>query len=70
MALIRPEWAHLGGPFSGVVERVSYRGARSEYRLATTGDSTVIVAEEGTPRLQSGDETGWDVDRTHLVTRR
>ncbi|MGI9648376.1 MAG: ABC transporter ATP-binding protein [Acidimicrobiia bacterium] len=68
-ALIRPEWASLGGPLSGVVDRVSYRGARTEYRLATEGDAFVVAAE-GPPRLRPGDETGWDVERAHRVSPR
>jgi len=68
IALIRPEWTCLGGPLSGVVERVSYRGTRTEYRLRVAGGA-VIVSDDGTPRLQPGDETGWDVRRAHLISR-
>ncbi len=67
--LIRPEWASLGGPFSATVEYVSYRGARTEYRLMT-GAGTVVVGEDGPPRLAPGDDTGWDVHRAHRVNRR
>lgn len=68
-ALVRPEWVRLGGPLSAVVDRVSYRGARTEYRLAVEG-VTLVVAEEGPPRLRGGDETGWDVERVHRISLR
>jgi ABC-type Fe3+/spermidine/putrescine transport system ATPase subunit len=68
-ALVRPEWVSLGGPLSGVVDRVAYRGARTEYRLAVEG-GTLVVADEGPPRLSRGDETGWDVGRVHRVSPR
>jgi ABC-type Fe3+/spermidine/putrescine transport system ATPase subunit len=64
--LVRPEWASLGGPFIATVERVWYRGAKTEYRLAT-GIGSLIVAEDGAPRAEVGEDVGWDVERIHLL---
>jgi ABC-type Fe3+/spermidine/putrescine transport system ATPase subunit len=66
--LLRPEWVSLGGPLAGVVDRVWYRGSRTEYRLRTTAGN-LVVGEDGPPRLAAGDETGWDLRRAHLVSR-
>jgi ABC-type Fe3+/spermidine/putrescine transport system ATPase subunit len=69
LPLIRPEWARLGGPFRARVEHIAYRGPRTEYRLAT-GAGPLLVSESGPPTLEIGAETGWDVGRAHLVSRR
>lgn len=67
--LLRPEWVRLGGPFAGRVDRVWYRGSRTDYRLQTLAGS-LVVGEDGPPRLAAGDETGWDIHRAHLVSPR
>jgi ABC-type Fe3+/spermidine/putrescine transport system ATPase subunit len=64
--LIRPEWAGLGGPFSAVVERVWYRGSRTEYRV-DTGAGRLILSEIGPPRVGAGETVGWDLTRVHLL---
>ncbi len=64
--LVRPEWVTLGGPFTATVDRVWYRGAKTEYRLATASGS-LIVAEDGSPRAVAGDEVGWDLSRAHRL---
>jgi ABC-type Fe3+/spermidine/putrescine transport system ATPase subunit len=64
--LLRPEWARLGGPLGGVVERVWYRGGRTEYRL-DTGAGELVLSEPGPPRAAVGDQVGWDVERAHLL---
>jgi ABC-type Fe3+/spermidine/putrescine transport system ATPase subunit len=66
VALVRPEWAGLGGPFSAVVDRVWYRGSRTEYRLTTTV-GPLVLSEAGSPRAAVGDEVGWDIRRVHLL---
>ncbi|NNC93326.1 MAG: ABC transporter ATP-binding protein [Acidimicrobiia bacterium] len=65
--LVRPEWAGLGGPFDGVLDRVWYRGSRTEYRLNTAA-GPLVLSEAGGPRAAVGDEVGWDIRRVHLLT--
>jgi ABC-type Fe3+/spermidine/putrescine transport system ATPase subunit len=64
--LVRPEWTSLGGPFSAVVDRIWYRGARTEYRL-TTAAGPVVLSEAGAPRVAVGAQVGWDIRRVHLL---
>lgn len=65
-ALVRPDWARLGGPLAGRIEQVWYRGPHTDYRVATpSGD--VIVRDPGAPRARPGDAVGWSLDRVHLL---
>lgn len=65
-ALVRPDWATLGGPFPGRVRRVRYRGPHSDYQLETAaGEVTVRAA--GPPSLAEGSPTGWSLSRVWLL---
>jgi ABC-type Fe3+/spermidine/putrescine transport system ATPase subunit len=64
--LVRPEWVSLGGPFRAVVDRIWYRGSRTEYRLTTAAGPLVLFAA-GAPGAAVGDEVGWDIRRVHLL---
>jgi ABC-type Fe3+/spermidine/putrescine transport system ATPase subunit len=68
LPLVRPEWAGLGGPFTGVLDRVWYRGGRTEYRLNTAA-GPLVLSEAGAPRAAVGAAVGWDIRRVHLLPR-
>ncbi|MGI9156976.1 MAG: ABC transporter ATP-binding protein [Marmoricola sp.] len=56
--LVRPEWARLGGPCTGRVVDVWFRGPHSDY-LLETGQGRLLVREPGAPRQVRGDQVGW-----------
>lgn len=65
-ALVRPDWVRLGGPFTGRVTLVSFRGTYTDYLLATSiGDISVRAA--GTPTVGRGASVGWTLDRAWLL---
>ncbi|MGI8998230.1 MAG: ABC transporter ATP-binding protein [Candidatus Limnocylindria bacterium] len=61
-ALVRPDWASLGGDLSGTVAGVWFRGPHTDYRLATPYGE-VEIREPGPPRLGVGSTTGWRLHR-------
>ena len=60
--LVRPEWAGLGGALPGTVRRAWYRGAHTDYRLATEAGE-VEVREPGPPVAREGENVTWHLDR-------
>jgi len=60
--LVRPEWAQLGGQLPGTVRRAWYRGAHTDYRLATEGGE-VEVRQPGPPVARVGENVTWRLDR-------
>ncbi len=65
-ALVRPDWAALGGPLDGVVVEVWYRGPHTDYRL-TTASGEVIVRGAGRPDARVGRRVGWRLAHVHLL---
>lgn len=65
-ALVRPDWARLGGPLPGRVEGVAYRGVHTDYRLATTG-GTLGIRMAGRPQAAPGEVVGWALERIWLI---
>jgi len=65
-ALIRPEWARLGGDLPGRVVGVAYRGGQTDYTLQTPAGQ-VGVSEAGGPTVDRGAAPGWRLDRIWLV---
>ncbi len=61
-ALVRPDWAGLGGPLSGVVTRVAYRGAHTDYHL-DTGCGALVVRDAGPPTVRPGERVAWHLER-------
>jgi hypothetical protein len=60
--LVRPDWARMGGPLTGRLRAVLFRGPHCDHLLETAvGD--VLVREPGTPRGQVGDQLSWTLDR-------
>lgn len=64
--LVRPEWACLGGQLPGTVERLSYRGAHTDYRLSTRA-GTVIVRDPAPPRARRGEAVRWSLHRGWII---
>jgi ABC-type Fe3+/spermidine/putrescine transport system ATPase subunit len=56
--VVRPDWAVLGGPMTGVVEQIRYDGPHSDYTVAFDG-GFVVIRRAGPPALEVGDRTGW-----------
>jgi ABC-type Fe3+/spermidine/putrescine transport system ATPase subunit len=56
--LVRPGWAHLGGPLDGRLRAVRFRGPHSDH-LVETALGEVLIREPGPPRLPVGACTGW-----------
>lgn len=66
LALVRPEWARMGGSLSGVVRHVAYRGAYTDLGLESlVGDVTVRAS--GPPRSRPGEHVTWEIDRAWLI---
>jgi len=64
--LVRPDWAVLGGPIPGTVATVRYRGAHTDYQVASPM-GTVLIRADGAPRLAVGAATTWALRRTWSV---
>jgi len=64
--LVRPEWAHLGGPLQGRVRAVSYRGPHTDH-LVDTPAGAVVVREAGPPSVGADDPVTWSLGRAWLV---
>ena len=62
MVLVRPEWVRLGGPISGTVEEVWYRGSHTDVRVSTD-DGMLVARLPGAPSVQRGVSTTWSIDR-------
>jgi iron(III) transport system ATP-binding protein len=56
--LVRPGWAHLGGPLEGRLRAVWFRGPHSDH-LVQTPLGEVLIRENGPPRHPVGACTGW-----------
>ncbi len=67
-ALVRPDWARLGGPLPGRIVGVAYRGTHTDYELDTPA-GLVGLREPGAPRADRGDAPGWQLERAWLVHR-
>ena len=61
-AVVRPDWATLGGPSPGRVESVAFRGAYTDYTVMSEA-GLVGVRAAGPPTTISGASVGWSVRR-------
>jgi len=66
LALVRPDWARLGGELTGRLDAVAYRGTHTDYQVATAA-GIVRIRASGPPRLQPGATTGWSLERAWLL---
>ena len=64
-AIVRPDWVRLGGAIPGRVETVAFRGAHTDYRLATPA-GTIELRAGGPPTAAVGDAVGWSLDRAWI----
>lgn len=66
-ALVRPDWAALGGPLAGRIAHTWYRGPHTDYRVQTeSGD--VVLRCPGPPRARPGERVDWRLDRVHVMS--
>jgi iron(III) transport system ATP-binding protein len=61
--LVRPGWARLGGPLSGRVREVRFRGPHSDH-LVETAMGLLMIRESGAPRIRAGDDVSWSLLRS------
>jgi len=66
MALVRPDWAALGGPLAGRMMHAWYRGPHTDYRVQTAAGD-VVLRGSGPPRARPGEPVDWRLDRVHLI---
>jgi ABC-type Fe3+/spermidine/putrescine transport system ATPase subunit len=60
--LVRPDWAELGGPLSGIVRSVRFRGGHTDVTVATDGGE-VTIRRVGGAAPAVGTSTGWRLRR-------
>jgi ABC-type Fe3+/spermidine/putrescine transport system ATPase subunit len=65
--VVRPEWAHLGGPLSGVVRSVRFRGSHRDVTLDTAGGPVAVRVSANTTRVGVGETLSWGLERGWLV---
>lgn len=65
-ALVRPDWARLGGSLPGTVRHTWFRGPHTDYRLDVPGGE-VDVRHPGPPRAEPGEAVGWSLERAWLL---
>jgi ABC-type Fe3+/spermidine/putrescine transport system ATPase subunit len=66
LLLVRPEWAHLDGPFRSRVTARAFRGPHTDYRVATPGGE-LAMRVNGAPPIQVGDDLRWGLRRAWVV---
>jgi ABC-type Fe3+/spermidine/putrescine transport system ATPase subunit len=65
-AIVRPEWARLGGPLSGRVEVIAFRGTHTDYELSTSL-GWVGIRAAGPPAAGRGGLVSWTLERAWLL---
>lgn len=65
-ALVRPDWAELGGPLPATVRHAWFRGPHTDYRLAVAGGE-LDVRQPGPPAASPGEAVGWALHRVWLL---
>ncbi len=66
--LVRPGWAHLGGPLSGRLLAGRFRGRHSDY-VVETAAGNVLIREPGPPRYAAGADVTWTLSRIWPLER-
>jgi ABC-type sugar transport system ATPase subunit len=61
--LVRPDWVVEGGPLTGRVVAIAFRGPHTDYRLESAGQ-TLTVALAGQPRYAVGATMAWQLRQT------
>jgi ABC-type Fe3+/spermidine/putrescine transport system ATPase subunit len=64
-AIVRPDWVRLGGAIPARVETIAFRGAHTDYRLATPAGAVDLRAG-GPPSVGPGDTVGWSLERAWI----
>lgn len=58
--MVRPEWIDEGGPLTGTVDVVAFRGPSTDYHLTTLAGA-IVLSQPGPPRHRVGDRVQWSV---------
>ena len=61
-ALVRPEWARLGGDLRGRLRTVRFQGPHSDH-VVETESGELVIREPGPPRHAPGDLVNWSLLR-------
>ncbi|MFY9916569.1 MAG: ABC transporter ATP-binding protein [Nocardioidaceae bacterium] len=61
-ALVRPEWARLGGDLRGRLRTVRFQGPHSDH-VVETESGELVIREPGPPRHAPGDLVNWSLRR-------
>ncbi len=64
--LLRPDWTAAGGPLSGRLDAVAFRGPHTDHVVAM-GTDRVLVRRPGPPQHQVGEEFAWAIDRAWVL---
>jgi iron(III) transport system ATP-binding protein len=64
--LLRPDWTSAGGPLSGRLTAVAFRGPHTDH-LVEVGLDQVLVRRPGPPRHRVGDLFSWSIDRAWVL---
>jgi len=64
--LLRPDWTSAGGPLSGRLAAVTFRGPHTDH-LVEVGEDRVLVRRPGPPQHGVGDDFAWSIDRAWVL---
>lgn len=64
--MLRPDWVGEGGPLTGRIVAVGFRGPHTEYRLETQV-GPVLLHQPGPPRHSTGGSLSWTLHRAWVV---
>jgi len=64
--LLRPEWTRPGGPFTGRIDAVWFRGPHTDYEVRSPAGA-VLVREPGPPRHGAGERMSWGIERACVL---
>jgi hypothetical protein len=65
VALVRPDWVHLGGDIPARVDGVAFRGTHTDYQASTTAGRVAIRAA-GPPTARPGEPITVGLDRVWI----
>jgi ABC-type Fe3+/spermidine/putrescine transport system ATPase subunit len=65
-AVVRPDWARLGGDLPATVEDIAFRGTHTDYRLSTPAGALGLRVV-GPPTIERGALVGWTLERAWIL---
>jgi iron(III) transport system ATP-binding protein len=64
--MVRPDWIYVGGPLTGQVTSVAFRGTHTDY-LLQAGAASVLMSLPGPARYRRDDVVPWGLTRVWLL---